>query len=213
MWPDNYTTGQFRMNFDKKQFRLSLHFWHEMAPLPKPLAYHCAVYVKADDALFIHGGIENYTDVISSTKSFLYDFKSNFWSSVEDKFPCPPSPSHIRARCSLWGTNEAIVVPSHSLKGEPCTAIFEWKQKKWTKLSTDSRARNVQHAHLVQAANGTRLFIIGGNDIHTMEYVNSVYEFHGLVKGWEKTSGKLPFNVGTNMTFVAMPAINDFFET
>ncbi len=182
----------------------------KLKDMPIKRAFHCALVI--EDVMFIHGGIEHHEDPISSTESVLYDFNNDSWSSIDAKFPCPPQPGGIKAQCSLW-ENNTIIVPSHNHNGEPCTAILDWKQKTWSTLKYDSRELNVQHGHLASTFSDNdelRLFFIGGNDIHTLEFVNGIYEFTGLDEGWKKFPRKLRIDIGVNMTFVTIPNTNPF---
>ena len=93
--------------------------------LPIGLAYHCAAYIRKQNAIFIHGG--HYSDSKTSDDSFLYHFKTSTWTSHKwNKGGCvTPTPLFHETVCGILDKEDLIIIPQPL----SCTRILNLKDR------------------------------------------------------------------------------------
>ncbi len=112
------------------------------------------------------------------------------------------------ATCALM--KNTIVVASHSLNGDPCTAFFHLANHTWTSRAKDPRPSKAQHGFLAGIDNGTKTLYLGGQYDYGRDQ-NNIYEMTHPYHGWKSLEkAQVPFSLGPKRTFLAIEQPNDF---
>ncbi len=162
--------------------------------MPIARSLHCMTLLQPG-IVFIFGG-KTFNKSHSSTAQ-IYNFNTKKWTMVPRGSPCGYTSvlsTHTICEAIKKSTNNGqveVIIPYIDISTRsPCTAIFQWPEKTWSRMHLDHRRTPLGGA-LASFDGNTRLVHLGGFE-ENGNPSKLIYEYEGINDGWRLWHREVP---------------------